>query len=215
MSEQNDVHNVSNVYYQNDGYDGYDGYVSIPSPSAPPSSGLLDDTIGTDEVRLGINETACPICLEPMTEPTTTSCQHNFHRRCLEHWFERHNTCPVCRAELFEQRLDEPDSTYLFRCINLRCCPAPLYRRLHQIQLIMIGLLWFITGLMIYNYVTTIVTWTNASDYTGHIGSLIIFGCIVISFIFLSYELICLIFRCRCDTGRIYRLELDEFGIDI
>lgn len=24
-------------------------------------------------------------------------CQHLFHRECILPWFERHDTCPICR----------------------------------------------------------------------------------------------------------------------
>jgi hypothetical protein len=51
--------------------------------------------------------TECSICLSPFQphEPgvVRVKCGHLFHRKCLEPWFQGHDTCPVCRAELGEQ----------------------------------------------------------------------------------------------------------------
>ena len=41
-------------------------------------------------------------------QPVTTSCNHTFHKQCLENWSKNeynssNNLCPICRSELFEK----------------------------------------------------------------------------------------------------------------
>ena len=54
----------------------------------------------------------CVICYEPFKaddEVTPLPCNpaHYFHTECLKPWFQRNNTCPLCRevisADAFEQ----------------------------------------------------------------------------------------------------------------
>lgn len=50
------------------------------------------------------NQTTCHICQEDFVENETVcqilSCRHIFHKSELMTWFERHNTCPVCRQDV-------------------------------------------------------------------------------------------------------------------
>jgi hypothetical protein len=40
----------------------------------------------------------CSICLEFMYKfKKLTKCGHQFHQTCIEKWFEKNNTCPLCR----------------------------------------------------------------------------------------------------------------------
>ena len=45
----------------------------------------------------------CSICYsENAQEPSIQlSCNHTFHRSCLETWFSRSNSCPICRRPIF------------------------------------------------------------------------------------------------------------------
>jgi len=47
-------------------------------------------------------ETACPICIDNFKENEcyrTLSCNHVFHKRCIDHWFRKdHSDCPMCRT---------------------------------------------------------------------------------------------------------------------
>lgn len=49
-----------------------------------------------------MNQDVCPICLGNLNENNTikTTCNHIFHKSCLETW--NHN-CPLCRSECFEK----------------------------------------------------------------------------------------------------------------
>ncbi|XP_077562679.1 uncharacterized protein LOC144178592 isoform X2 [Haemaphysalis longicornis] len=43
----------------------------------------------------------CSICLEELTgsqKEMKTSCGHSFHEKCLQQWFTKDRTCPICRA---------------------------------------------------------------------------------------------------------------------
>lgn len=47
----------------------------------------------------------CPICLSPLTSLPAVripSCTHTYHYTCLTAWVHRQNTCPICRATLYE-----------------------------------------------------------------------------------------------------------------
>ena len=47
-------------------------------------------------------EEKCSICWENLNlhKTETFSCQHTFHRNCLEEWFKIERTCPLCRTIL-------------------------------------------------------------------------------------------------------------------
>jgi len=153
----------------------------------------------------------CPICWESMEDPTlqkTTTCEHTFHTICIDHWLETHNTCPACRTELFEQRLLEPDIDYLFRCWNIRCCLAPTFRQVLQVRKVITGVLWIIFAFALYGYIGY-----TAKKFNDHPFDILFLIFDSVFFITLSYELICLFFRCRWDTGRMHRLEIDELNV--
>ena len=44
----------------------------------------------------------CSICLDEtdMSEIESTICGHVFHRRCLQDWWERRYTCPMCNLDI-------------------------------------------------------------------------------------------------------------------
>ncbi len=41
----------------------------------------------------------CSICLEECNKPFMTSCNHTFHVECIEEWYKKDNTCPICRKK--------------------------------------------------------------------------------------------------------------------
>ena len=55
------------------------------------------------------NENDCPICLQSLCckkNKTKLSCNHTFHSKCIDKWFEKDNRCPLCRNKEF----DNPDN---------------------------------------------------------------------------------------------------------
>lgn len=57
----------------------------------------------------------CSICLKPIKRTKETlDCNHSFHRRCIEFWTDRANTCPVCRAPAYEELNPEPENPMEF-----------------------------------------------------------------------------------------------------
>lgn len=43
----------------------------------------------------------CPICHEEDTVVRQTlACNHRFHHHCIQEWFRRNNTCPLCRMQI-------------------------------------------------------------------------------------------------------------------
>ena len=45
----------------------------------------------------------CSICLDESKENIKTLlCGHEFHQTCIEEWFKREETCPLCRDEFNE-----------------------------------------------------------------------------------------------------------------
>lgn len=49
----------------------------------------------------------CPICLEPLESSIyarrTKTCRHIFCGPCIETWFEKHKSCPVCKCDVTDQ----------------------------------------------------------------------------------------------------------------
>ncbi|KAL2256470.1 hypothetical protein VTK26DRAFT_1611 [Humicola hyalothermophila] len=50
----------------------------------------------------------CPVCIEPLKDPMITHCKHVFCRTCITKVIEIQHKCPMCRAELSEDKLVEP-----------------------------------------------------------------------------------------------------------
>ena len=65
---------------------------ALPPASQPAGEcsiclGSLDQSAGFEGLPLDASEAT-----------TSLECSHVFHRACLELWFERQRTCPLCRA---------------------------------------------------------------------------------------------------------------------
>lgn len=71
----------------------------------------------------------CIICFEPIEKKDsfTDTCEHTFHKKCIEDWAKLQNTCPVCRKELtysswaltFHRNM--PTKKEIIRCSSIVC----------------------------------------------------------------------------------------------
>ena len=58
----------------------------------------------------------CSICLGDLGDDYVESpCHHVFHGECLEGWLEVGSTCPLCRTQLVEERIEDDDIVEEFR----------------------------------------------------------------------------------------------------
>lgn len=76
-------------------------------PAATRSDFLCDDLLFLPTHKL--EEPQCPICLELYTNhdyavqvQNVSGCRHIYGRFCLGKWLENSNSCPMCRAKLFD-----------------------------------------------------------------------------------------------------------------
>ena len=76
---------------------------SVASSSGDPTCAVCLDTLKKEEVA---QDGAPPT---PRAAPSIVlSCTHIFHRECISEWFmTRHNTCPVCRANVTREQMLE------------------------------------------------------------------------------------------------------------
>lgn len=45
----------------------------------------------------------CSICLKPVRRTKEVlECNHIFHKRCIDYWYMRSPTCPMCRAPIVD-----------------------------------------------------------------------------------------------------------------
>jgi len=69
----------------------------------PGQGGLTEEDISRLEITsYDGDDVQCSICLNNITsgqDTTSLSCDHKFHSHCIQRWFIRNGTCPVCRAE--------------------------------------------------------------------------------------------------------------------
>lgn len=60
----------------------------------------------TERVQSIIYSSPCPICLEKKEHPILLSCcQNMFCGRCVLKWFEKKNSCPLCRRKITNEHL--------------------------------------------------------------------------------------------------------------
>lgn len=55
-----------------------------------------------------VDQTECVICLGELEDGEMVrllpNCRHAFHLACIDNWFLRHCSCPICRSPLVEER---------------------------------------------------------------------------------------------------------------
>ncbi|XP_058652703.1 tripartite motif-containing protein 29-like isoform X2 [Onychostoma macrolepis] len=63
------------------------------------------------------NPLNCPICLNLLNDPVTTTCGHSFCMKCIDDSLRRAHSCPTCRTT-FNQRLTLSRSTILAEIVE-------------------------------------------------------------------------------------------------
>lgn len=69
-----------------------------------PSQQEIDTATTLRAALAADEEQSCSICQDSYTEGqalrTISRCTHNFHKNCIDTWFERNVRCPVCRYDI-------------------------------------------------------------------------------------------------------------------
>ncbi|KAK2173212.1 hypothetical protein NP493_892g01005 [Ridgeia piscesae] len=61
--------------------------------------------------ELNLVENNCPICQDKLSDPVRLSCKHIFCEDCITLWFDREQTCPMCRASIADRPVWQDGST--------------------------------------------------------------------------------------------------------
>lgn len=67
---------------------------------SPKQPNTLTETILFTDIR---SNEVCSICLEKFTqneEISLLTCKHQFHKQCVEKWFKKDTSCPICRQSV-------------------------------------------------------------------------------------------------------------------
>jgi hypothetical protein len=149
------------------------------------------------------SENDCPICMETLNSNLKElACQHVFHESCIDRWLESHNTCPVCRTELFDVGLVDHQN-YYFSIGRIRLCPVIQNRRHRSVRLLVYTLLLLFELWIGYN------TITQMKIYEWWVWVLL--GILSIMFLWDFYLFLCLLFNCRLNNCCCRRVEMDDF----
>ena len=64
----------------------------------------------------------CSICLSDClnTDSRTTSCKHQFHKKCIAKWLNTHTTCPLCRTSIGKKNVTPPQTNEFDTLMNFR-----------------------------------------------------------------------------------------------
>ncbi|KAJ6638845.1 Organic cation transporter protein [Pseudolycoriella hygida] len=64
--------------------------------------------------QLQCSGSQCPICHDSYTSPVLLECRHIFCELCVSRWFEREQTCPLCRAKVADDPSWRDGATTMF-----------------------------------------------------------------------------------------------------
>lgn len=78
------------------------GMKSVLFPMVTPTNIFLDALKGDTTTDIEISR-ECAICLCDIDDDDfvyNIRCHHAFHLECLEHWYSRRTTCPLCKQPI-------------------------------------------------------------------------------------------------------------------
>lgn len=88
------------------------GHAADPVIVAPTRE-QIDAATSLRQAATGDEERTCAICQENQTSGQAirrvNHCTHEFHKNCVDLWFERNVRCPVCRHDIRENDLSQVD----------------------------------------------------------------------------------------------------------
>uniref|UniRef100_A0A1B6C2A5 RING-type domain-containing protein n=1 Tax=Clastoptera arizonana TaxID=38151 RepID=A0A1B6C2A5_9HEMI len=58
--------------------------------------------VSPDKDQLTLAGLNCPICHDDFDQPVKLTCDHVFCEECVARWFDREQTCPLCRAKVVD-----------------------------------------------------------------------------------------------------------------
>lgn len=71
----------------------------------------IDSKRAPTKDELDAADTVCPICNDPYKSPIILECGHIFCYVCVQTWFRRERTCPMCRAKVSDDPTWQNGST--------------------------------------------------------------------------------------------------------
>ena len=75
-----------------------------PVPVRPSQAQINAATVLVCTTGQMSQDETCAVCQDGYTEGAETRilnhCRHQFHRRCIDRWFQQHVQCPVCRHDI-------------------------------------------------------------------------------------------------------------------
>jgi len=70
--------------------------------------------VSPDKEQLSSAGVTCPICHDDYDTPVLLACRHVFCESCVTRWFDREQTCPLCRAKVVDDPSWRDGSTTYF-----------------------------------------------------------------------------------------------------
>ncbi|XP_036381519.1 E3 ubiquitin-protein ligase RNF128a isoform X1 [Megalops cyprinoides] len=74
---------------------------------------LLVRTLKQDDRETGPDADTCAVCIDvykPGDVVVTLTCNHFFHKTCIEPWLLEHRTCPMCKCDILKALgIEQPD----------------------------------------------------------------------------------------------------------
>lgn len=84
----------------------------LPAMRVAQAKAIYGDTITDDSLDEG-----CSICLESYEGEDDIrllpSCEHHFHKKCVDKWLGSHTTCPMCRTRVSDRRKEPVCKSHL------------------------------------------------------------------------------------------------------
>ncbi|XP_037951942.1 RING finger protein 10-like isoform X2 [Teleopsis dalmanni] len=78
--------------------------IDLCSPNRKSPESTSDITLA-EKSAIKHSQPMCPICIAPMTVPTSTECGHVFCKACINRAVDTFKKCPLCNAKILKRHL--------------------------------------------------------------------------------------------------------------